>query len=384
MNNKMTDLVGLGGALRKIDKLVVDLLAQRMRVAKQVEEFKHDRQQPIYRGETESERMKQAHVWASGKKIGPSFAPFVRALFYFIIGESCKTQMIQWQDAAHHAEKPEDEEAWYAKLKNNLIALAEQWAPIYDAEYDRGFSATRAYKRFESDILSAEIALMKDRKVSLDIGCATGIQSLRLVEEYKFGEVIGFDISSAMIRQAKEKFDYIKSAKSRFEVRDVENGIPLADSSVSLVLMNFGTASDLRKVDEILKEVRRVLIHDGIAFLSFYNRDALPYKMEFLPWDTGLVAEINISKNCLDVHAPTGELLSIYARPYTTEEIEAIMPSGMSIRRMLAYPAIASILPDEIFEDELVQKTVIDIDKQLAETGYMQGAYLIAIAKKTS
>src|SRR3989344_5450143 len=309
MNNKMTDLVGLGVALRKIDKLVVDLLAQRMRVAKQVEEFKHDRQQPIYRGETESERMKQAHVWASGKKIGPSFAPFVRALFYFIIGESCKTQMIQWQDAAHHAEKPEDE------------------------EYDRGFSATRAYKRFESDILSAEIALMKDRKVSLDIGCATGIQSLRLVEEYKFGEVIGFDISSAMIRQAKEKFDYIKSAKSRFEVRDVENGIPLADSSVSLVLMNFGTASDLRKVDEILKEVRRVLIHDGIAFLSFYNRDALPYKMEFLPWDTGLVAEINISKNCLDVHAPTGELLSIYARPYTTEEIEAIMPSGMSIRR---------------------------------------------------
>jgi ubiquinone/menaquinone biosynthesis C-methylase UbiE/chorismate mutase len=370
---ELLDLKELSKRLRQTDEHLISLLARRMSLSSQVGEYKRSRDEPIYRAEIEDERLADVEKWARKLGLNPHFA---RAVLYFAIDESCKVQMIGLQEQGEDAEDIEDVEAEYRALKQNLLRLTEKIASTYDG-YGKDSQATRTYLDFEAKVLEAEIATLDDLSLAIDIGCATGRIALQVA--CKFERVVGYDISPQMIEHASAKLQNYPSDRVHFQVVDIEAGIPQADNSVSLVVVNLGTASDLRNIKQVLAEIQRVLKPGGKAFLSFYNADALLYRIGFLPWPVGMAAEINSVKHCLDVHYD-GEVFQVYAKPYKTEEIAELIPEGMEIQRTLTYPTILSILPNA-FEDSVIQN-IAEIDRQLATDPSNSGAYLMVVSEK--
>lgn len=365
----------LGTRLTKVDRHIVALLAQRMHLALQVEEFKRRRREPIFRADVEDRRLEQARSWAKERGLNPNFA---HAVLYLAINESCKVQIVQQQQHLGEIEEEYDALTWHNILKQNLLLLTSKVAHMYDDSYETAFFATRAYLEFENQVLEEQICSLEDRSCALDIGCATGKKSIELSKSFR--KVIGYDISAPMIKQAAAKLCVAEIENVRFEQIDIEQGIPQADRSVSLIVMNMGTASDIPDLDKVLVEAQRVLKPGGKIFLSFYNAEALIYRWEFIPWPLGLAAEINIKKRCLDVHFK-GEVFSVYARPYSINEIKKLIPDGIKISETLTYPTISSILPNEIFEEKIVQQSVTEIDRNLSRAD--SGAYLLVTGQKT-
>ena len=371
---QLLSLEKLGDRLRKVDMLVVALLKRRMDLALQVVEVKVKNGQKIFRAQTEARRLAQVRAEARKLKLNPHF---VESILYSSINESCKQQMIQLQSmSARRHKEQKNEEDLYCLLKKNLLILTKRWSDSYDDHYDKAFFATQAYLKFEEQLLEQEIKRIDNCGLALDLGCATG----RLVAKLSplFKQVVGYDISPHMLMKAnakKRKYPNISFIKA-----DLEKGIPQSDSSVSFVAMNLGTASDVSGICKVIKEVKRVLHPGGRFLFSFYNRDALLYQWDFIPWPVGLAAEININKHCLDVHLGA-KVLSVYARPYTTEEVRKLFPPRMRLSKVLTYPTISSILPNDLFEGKpSIQKSMIMIDCQLAKAH--DGAYIIAIGQK--
>ncbi len=86
-------LEDLGIRIKKVDKQIIDLLAERMDLAKKVEECKNlQGQQPILRPEIEEKRLSQIKEWADEKGLNHMFA---QAVFYYILSESCRVQIDQ-------------------------------------------------------------------------------------------------------------------------------------------------------------------------------------------------------------------------------------------------------------------------------------------------
>ena len=370
---ELLDLEELAARLRQTDRHLISLLARRMRLSAQVGEFKRSKGEPIYRAEVEERRLKDAENWAQEWGLNPHFA---RAILYFTIDESCKVQMIQFQQEELRAAELEEVEAEYRLLKQNLLDLTAKIASTYD-QYGQNSQATRTYLDFEAEILESEIAILNDLTLAVDIGCATGRRTWELGN--RFERAIGYDISPAMIEHAATKNQGTASNRIDFRVADIEAGIPQADNTVSLVVMNFGTASDLRDIKQVLVELERVLRPGGKAFLSFYNTDALLYRIGFVPWSVGLAAEINWVRYCLDVHYD-GAVFQVYAKPYKIEDIGALIPEGLKVKKTLTYPTILSIFPD-VFADGVV-RDIAEIDRELALDQSNLGAYLMVVLEK--
>lgn len=370
---ELLDLEELAARLRQADRHLISLLARRMRLSSQVGEFKRSRGELIYRAAVEENRLKDAENWARKMGLNPHFA---RAILYFTIDESCKVQMIQFQQEELRASELEDVEAEYRLLKQNLLDLTAKIASTYDL-YGQNSQATRTYLDFEAEILESEIGTLNDLTLAVDIGCATGRRTWELGD--KFEQVIGYDISPDMIEHAAMKNRDTASKRINFRVADIEAGIPQADNAVSLVVMNFGTASDLRDIERVLIELKRVLKPGGKAFLSFYNTDALLYRIGFVPWSVGLAAEINWVRHCLDVHYD-GEIFQVYAKPYKIDDIGTLIPDGLTVQKTWTYPTILSILPD-VFADGVV-RDIAEIDRELALDQSNLGAYLMVVLEK--
>jgi len=372
----MLDLKELGSRLAKVDHLLVNVLGMRMKLALQVGEYKTLKREPIYRAEVEENRLNQVGEWAKTQGLNPRFA---QSVLYLAIDESCKVQMIrlqQEQENIGNAEK--DGEAHYQELKEGLLRLTEKTALAYDDGYCTSYPATRLYLDFEDRLLADEIDLLDDKGFAVDIGCATGRKTIDLAG--KFERVIGYDISPHMIERACARIGNMKLRGINFETLDVEGGLPERKNSASLVVMNFGTAGDLRNTKDVLREMERILRPGGKAFLSFYNRDALVYRLGFIPWTTGLAAEVNHARHCLDVHF-CGEVFQIYAQAYSADEVNDLLPPGLQIIRRVTYPTLASLLPPEVFEQTSMLQMVDKVDTGLAEQETF-GAYLLIVAKK--
>ena len=362
----------LGEQIKRVDMHLVALLARRMSLSSEVERVKNadpNNRIKLYNKGREDKRLSDVRRWAKKKRLNPDFA---RSILYEIIGESCKVQMIQVETPRQEAKVDGDP----AALKQNLLTLTGKIAASYDKLYSRGRSATRLYQAFEMRILKRMIRSVPKIGLVVDLGCATGRISLAL--RGRFSQVIGYDLSPEMVAVAEGKVAATDSV--RFEVADLEQGIPLTSDSVSLVVMSLGTASDFPDIWAILTEARRVLRPEGKLLLSFYNREAMFYT-EYLPWEESLAAEMNLKKNWLEVHYES-ELFPIFARAYSRNEVKDILGSlGFEIQRVLTHPTISALLPEELLESDRMVKQIIQADESLAHEGF--GAYIIAVARKS-
>jgi len=368
--------------ITKIDRLLLELLAKRMNVAKDIEAVKRRDRQVIVDEMREETILKDFGDLAAGT-YKPLTADFARSILYFLINESCKIQLVQRQRADERAAaglpetdaEPPDEIERHQWYKRNLLALTAKTAPGYPEAYEKGYYATHAYLDFEGKKLAE--ASRDGGDLALDLGCATGRIAAKLAD-LGFATVIGYDISSDMIDEAKRRYAGVQ--RVRFEKLDVEDGLPHGDGTVSLIVLNMGTASDIVEIRGVLGEIKRVLKPGGRVFLSFYNAGALYYQCGFMPWEVALAATVNVIRSRLEVHFG-GELFKLYAKPYRVGEVAFLLSEYLQVEPLLTYPTISSILPRESLPQDVFE-AVAEIDETLAPKE--DGAYIIAIGVKAS
>ena len=375
---KKTDLGlrELGKRLRKVDETIISLVGARKRLAQLVEKAKRRSGEKIVRLQIEDERVELAATWASQYGVNPNFA---RLLMYALINESCKVQLMQLQDMPTEKLLRGDQvdESWYLELKENLMELTREVAPRYDDIYaNNPLFAVFSYRRFETEVIQKIIGTLPSHDLALDLGCATGVKAFELAGSFK--NVRGFDISPHMIEQANSKLQ--GKSNVSFEVCDIENSLPVADGTVSLAVLNMGTASEFRNLKKTLGEIKRVLRPKGMVFFSFYNAEALLYRFEFLPWSVGLNAEINLISKCLEVHLGGDKTYLVYAEPYTVRQAIDQVEKFFLVNDTFTYPTISSILPNNILDDPNLRKEIEGIDLSLADKDY--GSYLIVVGQK--
>lgn len=376
----MPDLAQLGEDLRKIDRLIMDLIKRRMDVAHLVAQEKQRTGGVMYRPQVEDQRIAAIGEHARAIGLNPHMA---RAVLYFLIAESCKEQTILIESQAGATQRPEAE-----RLKENLLRLTQQVAAGYDARDASTKFASQLYGAFETELIRRDAQAAGDRALALDLGCATGRIALDLAGVFE--QVAGYDVSSHMIEAARAKAERRGLANARFASIDLDaEALPDADASASFVVMNLGTASDVSNLPRVLREIERVLKPGGRFFLTFYNADALLYKMGFLPWVASLEAVVNPYTMCLDVKIGDA-LIPVHAQLYSETDVRAALPAGLAADHVTSFPEIAAILPDEVLGDEKVRASIDRLDRELAKSGESGegaegghgGAYLIVRGRK--
>lgn len=379
MHTKLYTLDELKKKLAKVDETIIDVIARRMFLAQQVESYKRKIGQPVIRKEVENQRVKQAGEWADKRKLNPLFA---MAIMYEIINESCKVQLEQLQSNKIDilSENLDTNGEWYVALKDNLLKFTKIVANIYDEKYSTAASfPVASYRRFEHSVLKKILSKLPSKTLALDLGCATGLMSFKLAKD--FAQVKGFDISPDMIIAAETKKNYSAFKNVSFAIADIENGLPdIPNETVSLVVLNQGTASDIRDIKKILKETVRILRPGGRVFLSFYNTNALLYNFAFIPWGINLNAEINFKAKCLEVHLAGQEPFVIYAKGYNFEQISELFANQLAMEEVYSYPTISTILPEHLLDNKEIQASMEKIDNTLADLYF--GSYLIAVGIK--
>jgi len=377
-------LPAIAEQLARVDHHLLRVLKKRQKLAILVERRKEfEGNAPIIRKEIETKRIAQFKALAKEEGIDPDFA---HALLYSIISESCRTQLCLRQEAAQKEKRETGKEEWHQGLKKALLELAAAIAPSYDQEYGANAPfATRLCMAFEERAIKQAMEsrnVRLDSGLAIDLGCATGRTALMMSPHFE--KVIGYDISSEMVAQAKAKLATGEITNAEFAVQDIEEGIPLPDSSVSLAVMNLGTASDIRNLKRVLFAIKRVLRPNGAFALSFYNAGALFYHWP-IPWPISLKAEVDLVDHCLDVRYGQ-RTYQIYARAYTTREISILLKdAGLKVSTLMTFPAMASILPNGFFGEgsgeKAFEKIVEEVDEKL--TGADHGAYILATGEKT-
>ena len=278
----------------------------------------------------EDERIAKMKFWAEELGLDPNYAA---SLMYQIISESCRRQdsvMIREFNNKQTVIGKTNQDELYAHKKENLLALTEKIAESYDEHYAERFFATKLYLSFEKHTLYKLLAILDDKSLAIDLGCATGIVSYEIASQFK--KVVGYDISPDMIKVANEKKNGSKADNLKFVKTDIEERLNVKDESVSLAVMNLGTASDIKNIKGVIKSVKKALKNGGKFLFSFHNSESLLAKTGFLPWPMSLAAHMDPATCCLEVFF-NDQMYFLYTRPYSIDEVRALIEdSGLSKR----------------------------------------------------
>lgn len=374
-------LIELGRRLHVTDMHLVGLIAQRIHLARMVEYAKGRQATPekplgadIFRAEIETKRLAEVRQAAESFGINPELAV---ALLYFLIGDSCKAQMIQRESGGS-----DYDQVGYDQLKANLIALTDAVATTYDKRYASGYPATEDYLAYELEVVAREIEAVDGRGLALDLGCGTGRLARALSEH--FDEVIGIDLSAPMVDEAAKQAYAKHITNIGYRCNDLEDPgawESIQDGSVDFVTMGFGAASDIKEIGFVIRQIKRVLKSGGRCVLSFYNAGALVYQGEFFPWPDSLAAVVDLSRHCLDVHHGT-KTYALYARAYTWDEVDTLFGRGLAVAHQQSYPAFAPVMPREILRNPVMREAIGQLDRERA-LSHEDGAYILATGRRT-
>lgn len=378
-----------GYRLETIDEEIFRLIAERMRIAKDVVRFKKANGGKIVRPEIESRRIAQVATLANEIGLNSDFA---RAVEHLLIGESCKIQIDEFQ-SDEASTLPETSDERYAVLKDNLVRLTRAVARTYTSSGGDTAPATKLYVEYENAHILGQIKelALEHRGNALDLGCAAG-RITRLLSPH-FSTVTGYDLSQDMVDEAWRRCDQkgFANHNMQFVQHDLDFGIPEESSSVDMVVMGLGTASDIRNLRNLLREIGRVLKPDGAFVLSFYNADALMYTPGYIPFDSSLNARINTDQSCLQLYVPPsstddgepipGEEYLVYARAYSWGEIETMVGSPLRINYYRTYPTLASVMPRVLLRNPALDPVLQRLERAV-EYGGAGAYYLISGVKE--
>jgi chorismate mutase/ubiquinone/menaquinone biosynthesis C-methylase UbiE len=325
-----------------IDELLLHLLAERSYLACEIGKIKHSLGENLQDSAVEARKFEVMKHRC--EELGLDF-DYIAEL-WSIIMYSAKVAECEVVGIDSFLEKGRVESA---KLRANLLELTKIAAPSYHKTYST--DAISAYRERELHALGRILKNdLPDHGLALDLGCATG-QMTEVFEKY-FDRVRAFDVSPHMCQWSQQRGRSWQSTTS-FENTDLEAGIPTDDNSVSLVVANFGVASELGP--NLLTEVKRVLKKGGKALLSFYNKDAL-LNYWFYPWPSTVRARLNRHNDTLEVWVnesvytvqATGKTVSDLRYEFRTHGLE-VVNGGIE-----SYPTLQAIVPKFFFYSKKV------------------------------
>lgn len=115
----------------------------------------------------------------------------------------------------------------------------------------------------------------QDDKVILDYGCGPGHDIVGFVEYSKPSKVIAMDVSSSSLEQAKNRIK-LHNANNIVDFKLIVEKQPLPVESNSVdYIHSSGVLHHTPNMDEILKELYRILKPDGKARIMIYNKNSI-------------------------------------------------------------------------------------------------------------
>lgn len=111
----------------------------------------------------------------------------------------------------------------------------------------------------------------------LDLGCHQGEHSFKVAAKVK--QVVGLDVNPSFIALAKQAAQRQGLTNVTFRVHNLERSLPYASHSFNKVFF-FAVLEHLRRRDQILGEIRRVLKPNGMLFMSIPNKNSAWKKLQ--------------------------------------------------------------------------------------------------------
>ncbi|KPK12222.1 MAG: hypothetical protein AMJ68_02570 [Acidithiobacillales bacterium SG8_45] len=140
--------------------------------------------------------------------------------------------------------------------------------------FDRAAGTYDQYAVLQYDIAERVLerldVIQTDIRTVLDIGCGTGYCTRALARRYPRANVIGLDLSPAMVGLANAQRGWRR--RSRYLSGDAE-ALPVASQSVDLLFSNL--AIQWCDPDEVFAEFARVLRPGGVLMFTTFGPDTL-------------------------------------------------------------------------------------------------------------
>lgn len=132
----------------------------------------------------------------------------------------------------------------------------------------------REYLQKENEYLMEHIGM---GGVLLDVGCGFGRHLNLLVEKCILG--VGVDIDKLRITDAKEN---LRNFRNIFLFLADAVNIPLASNSLDFIICMNNTFGNLfAKKEQALREMKRLIKHEGLIIISIHSIDAIPIKVQW-------------------------------------------------------------------------------------------------------
>lgn len=143
----------------------------------------------------------------------------------------------------------------------------EKFENKFGSEFNPSFieKLVMKYEKHRSDVMSEFIS--KKHNVLLDLACGDGLFIKKNIDKFK--SAIGLDIAKHRIVNSKKELQHYKN-KVILKVHDLDNGIPLKDSSVDIAVCE-ASIGCLNDPEFFIKEVNRVLKKNGKFILQIGN-----------------------------------------------------------------------------------------------------------------
>lgn len=188
--------------------------------------------------------------------------------------------------------------------KNILASMQEYWTAhnvTLHAEYASIAESLRALQH-RNNQYPGYIDLMpvsgQDRKVVVDFGCGPGNDLVGFAHYSKPSRLIGIDISTTSLEQARKRLDLHGAHAELIHVPYGTYDLPLESESVDYLHCS-GVLMLLDEPIRLLHEFRRVLRPGGELRLMVYNYDSVwlhLYVAYVLQLENGIYADVDVRK----------------------------------------------------------------------------------------
>ena len=153
------------------------------------------------------------------------------------------------------------DDAYSLQTPDDSIKLYKKWAQTYDEDFAKNYNYLSPQKISNFFL---EYSKITDTPV-LDVGAGTGLVG-ELLNVRNKKELIGIDISSEMLQQAKQKNCYSSLIEA-----DITKNIPLKDNSIGAVI-SAGTFTHGHVGPDAFDELLRIAKPGGLFVLSINSK----------------------------------------------------------------------------------------------------------------